>query len=987
MKRNRSSCDAVLATAVALVLLAGCKPPAATTAGTEGAITQTHNGVRLALGARTLALTSASGSALTNVGVLIAGKVYQARDGKLQIDDAAGREALKQGNFVLVAPGFVPRKVTGGDTDLALVPMSDVRATGTLGGAATKLTLPGRGLEVVVPGGLAASSGQAGLAAYVPPASAAEDARAKADRDAFLAGHHQAGCDAPLPCPPAEARLGLVLESASALAGGQLQAHYDLAAMARGWDGRDPAPWAANAGAWPEDARQAALAAVEIRKVYAAIDATGDPSWRADLASKYGLTLVNGVLTFPVRLGDNSFSDGYARIEVDGLSLLGVRLEVTVISGAGGTGSGDLLGASGFQAPPGGTGTTLPGTNALARLSNTGTELLLGQLAAHIITHDGGSIITHDGGSIRSHGGDSLITNDGGSLITNDGGSLITNDGGSIITHDGGSLITNDGGSLITNDGGSLTGVARLPDGLDTSANAGTNGTGGTNVKYRLTSYGDAPWANTKVFASHLGLNAEAVVTDAAGAYTISGLPPSRAKVMPIAIKNGLRLATVAEAPRGNQVNAPQDAATTGVTLVVLKRAGTAGVQTVNMAGFAADVAWLRTQMNLSQAQDVVRKPFDVGSALVDGIFTGAGHALASLPLLPPPPPPPLVVTPGPMGLLTNPAFRYTPGYAYGPTAPLNQYNSPKGLGVAAGVLLIADYGNNLMRTYNPSFNMFFDQTGVAQSPDFPPPLGGIPAYIWHPREMVYDLRRGQLYMVEGDESGTGQALHWIRGGDGLANRNFGVIAGDVAPGSVDGIGTTARFNLPEGLAISADCRYLYVADRLNHKIRQVDLDNGNVVITLAGSGTRGYTDGPAGQATFNEPRGLALDGAGNLFVSDWGNHAIRRIALDGTVTTIVGNGTLGNGIGTGAATKLSGPIGLAYAADAGCLFVADAGNNRILYINPAAPYDVGVLAQNGGPADATGGELLAPAHLTVAGVSRTLYATTQDHAVRKITY
>ena len=112
-------------------------------------------------------------------------------------------------------------------------------------------------------------------------------------------------------------------------------------------------------------------------------------------------------------------------------------------------------------------------------------------------------------------------------------------------------------------------------------------------------------------------------------------------------------------------------------------------------------------------------------------------------------------------------------------------------------------------------------------------------------------------------------------------------LAGSGRSGSADGVGTNAGFAKPCGLAVDGK-GVLYVADAGNHIIRKVT--SAGVVSTLAGTaGTSGSTDGPCSRALFNQPRGVAVDGAGNVFVADSGNRCIRKISPDGMVTTVAG--------------------------------------------------------------------------------------------------
>ncbi len=115
--------------------------------------------------------------------------------------------------------------------------------------------------------------------------------------------------------------------------------------------------------------------------------------------------------------------------------------------------------------------------------------------------------------------------------------------------------------------------------------------------------------------------------------------------------------------------------------------------------------------------------------------------------------------------------------------------------------------------------------------------------------------------------------------------------------GGTNGTGTSATFNLPYGLAIDAS-NNIYVAEQNGYRVRKITPEG--VVTTLAGSGVWGNADGTGTNAQFQFPRGLALDNAGNLFVTD--NKIIRKIVIaTGVVTTFAGGGTTFDGQGTSA--------------------------------------------------------------------------------------
>ena len=133
-------------------------------------------------------------------------------------------------------------------------------------------------------------------------------------------------------------------------------------------------------------------------------------------------------------------------------------------------------------------------------------------------------------------------------------------------------------------------------------------------------------------------------------------------------------------------------------------------------------------------------------------------------------------------------------------------------------------------------------------------------------------------------------------------------------------------FDTPSGIAVDR-AGNLYVADTGSNRIRVIRRDGG--VATLAGDGTAGFRDGPAGQAQFNGPMGVAADAAGNVYVADTYNDRIRLITPDGQVRTVAGGAVPGLADGQGAAAAFDTPCALAL-DPAGALLIADTGNNAI---------------------------------------------------------
>lgn len=156
-------------------------------------------------------------------------------------------------------------------------------------------------------------------------------------------------------------------------------------------------------------------------------------------------------------------------------------------------------------------------------------------------------------------------------------------------------------------------------------------------------------------------------------------------------------------------------------------------------------------------------------------------------------------------------------------------------------------------------------------------------------------------------------------------------LAGDVTSGFVDGVATAARFNEPKGITIDSSGN-LYVADTRNHAIRKITPSG--TVSTLAGTGSSGFVNGVGTAASFNAPADVGIDSAGNVYVVELNNHAVRKITPSGVVSTWAGTGVTGfvNGVGTSA--KFATPYGIAVNG-AGIVYVADTANNVIRKIAP----------------------------------------------------
>ena len=182
----------------------------------------------------------------------------------------------------------------------------------------------------------------------------------------------------------------------------------------------------------------------------------------------------------------------------------------------------------------------------------------------------------------------------------------------------------------------------------------------------------------------------------------------------------------------------------------------------------------------------------------------------------------------------------------------------------------------------------------------------------------------------------------------------------------------------------------LYIADTNNHRIRKVNAA-GNI-FTVAGTGQFGYSGdgGPAAEARLTQPRGLAVDGSGNLYIADAGNHRIRKVDASGVITTAAGTGAYGySGDGdTAAAARLNNPWDVA-ADGSGNIYIADSGNQRIRKVDAAGNISTvagtGDQAYGGDGGPAVEAQLAWPASVAVDEAGNLYIADSENHRVRKV--
>lgn len=202
--------------------------------------------------------------------------------------------------------------------------------------------------------------------------------------------------------------------------------------------------------------------------------------------------------------------------------------------------------------------------------------------------------------------------------------------------------------------------------------------------------------------------------------------------------------------------------------------------------------------------------------------------------------------------------------------------------------------------------------------------------------------------------------------------------------GSINGAATIATFQKPHGLAVDNKGN-IYIADRDNNMIRKVSTDG--IVTTIAGNGNVGDQDGIGTNATFNDPWGLVVDSSGVVYVADTKNHKIRKIDTAGNVTTYAGTGTRGYAGGNRLTATFGNPTDIEIDSD-GNLFVVDHTTYLIRKITPAGQViNFAGTANLVGSADGPGASATfnRPYGLAIDSNNNIFVADEHNHLIRKI--
>jgi len=325
-------------------------------------------------------------------------------------------------------------------------------------------------------------------------------------------------------------------------------------------------------------------------------------------------------------------------------------------------------------------------------------------------------------------------------------------------------------------------------------------------------------------------------------------------------------------------------------------------------------------------------------------------------------------------------------------------FAGPSGVALdSSGNLYISDTGNNRIRQINSS-GLINTGAGNGTEGDAGDGMPATAAEFWNPTGIMFDSR-GNLYIADTGNSvirkvNTNGIISTVAGNNSLGKG----FSGDLGPA------TSAQLYYPSSVAVDP-AGNMYIADSYNEVVRvvcanQTPVSCANVpagdITTFAGDAAAGagYTGdgGPAARALLNDPVAVALDAAGNLYISDSGNNAIRKVNTSGIITTVAGVGPSANGYsgdgGPAEQAELNGPKGIAVDS-AGDLYIADTVNCAIRLVE--ANGRIATIAGNGTPGysvnegPATSAQLYFPSGVATYG-GKIYIADYENNLVRLLT-
>jgi len=308
---------------------------------------------------------------------------------------------------------------------------------------------------------------------------------------------------------------------------------------------------------------------------------------------------------------------------------------------------------------------------------------------------------------------------------------------------------------------------------------------------------------------------------------------------------------------------------------------------------------------------------------------------------------------------LGNPGFNFS---GDGGPATSALFNQPEGIAVdATGNIFVADTGNNRVRLF--TLGGFINTVAGRSTSGFSGDGGAANAAMLNgPQGLAVDSV-GNVFITDRFNNRIRKVTQ-----GGLISTVAG--NGSVAFSGDNGPALNAGMTAPSGIAVDA-AGNIFIADEVDNRIRKIT--TGGVISTVAGNGNAGYSGdgGLATSAALLQPTGVAVDTAGNIYIADRSNHRVRKVTPNGIISTVAGTGVPGFG-GDGfpaASTLLSLPTGVAIDA-AGNLFITDYGNSRVRkvstngIISTVAGNGTFAIGTDGGPAISVG--LTSPSGVSV---------------------
>jgi len=303
--------------------------------------------------------------------------------------------------------------------------------------------------------------------------------------------------------------------------------------------------------------------------------------------------------------------------------------------------------------------------------------------------------------------------------------------------------------------------------------------------------------------------------------------------------------------------------------------------------------------------------------------------------------------------------------------------NAPRGLALDENEnIYVSDYENHILKIDSLGNLSIYAGSGEASFKD----ASATNANFNQPQSIAYF--KNNLYIAD-------TYNHCVRKLN-LKNRLVTTIAGQPGiPGFMDGYPDQAKFNMPSGIAVDTEGN-LFISDTLNHRVRKIDT-NGKVS-TIAGSGKNGFFDGPALNAEFRKPLGIAINAQGEIFIADRDNCRIRKLyQKDGipVIETVIGTGMVGDKSGFAVLAQLNMPEDISF-DHKGNLYISDTGNHKIKRYDPIK-LEISEICGLGKPGYADNksskSSFNAPSSLKINADGQIIIADTKNNCIRKISF